>query len=103
MALLRYSADDREAFADPHGRTRVREQIEHLQAVLDRMNELMDRAISDGQRLIWDAHYAGADFGGNGPGQDLRAFRESVEAAFEDALGTVRASIRDRRDELEAQ
>lgn len=95
MRHFRYSADDRERFADPYQAVRAKERLDDLKSVQDRLEALMGRAITDGQKLIEEAHFAGADFGGVGFGPAAKHYREYVEAAFEDALGTVRTSIQE--------
>ena len=91
--LTTYTADDRERFADPHAAERAAERAEHLRSVMERMEDLMGRTIAFGQRLIEDAHYAGADFGGNGPACDMRDFRDAIEDAFSGPMETVRLSL----------
>ena len=90
-----HDADDRERFSDPHAAERAKERAEHLSAVMERMEALMGSTIAAGQRLIEDAHYAGADFGGNGCAFDMRDFRDAIEDAFADPMETVRLSLED--------
>ena len=97
MLATTYTAEDRERFADPHAAARSHERAEHLRGVLDRMEDLMGRTIAAGQRLIEDAHYAGADFGGNGCAFAMHQFRGAIEDAFADPMETVRLSKEDDR------
>ena len=73
------------------------ERAKHLRAVMERMEDLMGRTIAAGQRLIEDAHYAGADFGGNGCAFAMSQFRDAIEDAFSGPLETVRLSMEDAR------
>ncbi|MFG1389059.1 hypothetical protein [Xanthobacter versatilis] len=94
LAITHYDADDRERFADPHAAARAKERAEHLREVFERMEALMGHAISEGQRLIEDAHYAGADFGGNNHYLfDMRDFRDAITDAFSGPLETMKLSM----------
>ena len=95
MSTTSYTAEDLERFSDPHAAERAKERAKHLRAIMGRMEDLMGRTIAAGQRLIEDAHYAGADFGGNGCAFDMRDFRDAIEDAFADPMETVRLSLED--------
>lgn len=97
LAIHHHDADDRERFADLHAAERAAERAKHLRAIMGRMEALMGSTIAAGQRLIEDAHYAGADFGGNGPAFEMTNFRGAIEDAFSGPLETVRLSMEDDR------
>ena len=92
-----HDADDRERFADLHAAERAAERAKHLRTIIGRMEDLMGSTIAAGQRLIEDAHYAGADFGGNGCAFAMSQFRDAIEDAFSGPLETVRLSMEDAR------
>ncbi|MFG1331221.1 hypothetical protein V5F41_08190 [Xanthobacter autotrophicus] len=96
LAIAHYNADDRERFADPSAAARAKERSEHLREVFDRMEALMGMVVSEGQRLIEDAHYDSADFGGNNHYVfDMRDFRDAIEDAFSGPLATMKTSLED--------
>lgn len=97
MSTTSYTADDRERFADLHAEERAAERDKHLRAIMGRMEDLMGRTIAAGQRVIEDAHYAGADFGGSGCAFAMSQFRGAIEDAFADPMETVRLSLEDDR------
>lgn len=94
MLHSNYTANDRERFSDPYATARAVERAQHLREAFERMEALMGKIISEGQRLIEDAHYAGADFGGNNHYLfDMRDFRDAIEDAFSGPLATMKASL----------
>jgi len=95
LATNHHDADDRERFADLHAAERAAERAKHLRTIMGRMEDLMGRTIAAGQRLIEDAHYAGADFGGNGCAFAMSQLRGAIEDAFADPMETVRLSLED--------
>ncbi|MFG1340401.1 hypothetical protein [Xanthobacter autotrophicus] len=94
LAITHYDADDRERFSDPYAAAREKERAEHLREDIARMEALMGHVICEGQRLIEDAHYNGADFGGSNHYLfDMRDFRAAITDAYAGPLAVMKASL----------
>lgn len=92
MLHSRYSADDRERFAEPYAATRAKERVEELREDISRMEKAMGTAISEGQRRIEDAFYSGVKFEG-GYAHAMTDFRAAITDAFEPHLKAMRATL----------